>query len=1112
MAKTIRLKDGTLRVPVFDGSASSGKGEFLEPVKLANTLLQDLFDLEELRSLLIVKIDQDFDNPGDPKHLCMREFDDGNLRQLAFSSGKNYYYADRALKDKINQLFDIEPDKACNYGSLLTSNCHEGGGRFAELRVKLVDYQDPKFARYKTNDCHGKAAPWIVEALGGSSSRPFQFRLGYRDQAAAHSEDAPPGSFIAKGTLLQHQRLCEQEDCDIILDRSSIKPKRNLDCRTYTLPLAALGNRSNARNSQFNCSWQFIQWFSPDAVRTDFGPATARAAQQLRDLQKDPRRLIAYLIEQHDQRKQHSGSDDSIDTPDDNDDRNSTEQREDTKMIRLLRSDRLGLLTSSPRFGVYLERATARAWNNLASKSAVKFRSGMAIPASASELDRSQVCIPGVPDGEIVLLTRYPIINRDNIRKYVNVAHPTLSRLKGTIAIRGESQGDPGDAAEFHQMDFDGDEAAYLLARDYPNVARECYWAGANAKYDFDPVTQRPKQSYLDIRDEQGDRKYRNLASIAVASSNHSVGRIANYIGRVQCSSSNPREQPKQFRAAQRSLLNRCFDGLQVEVDYGKSALRIADTDPMLIDDCIAWKKQHPVPFFDFLKHPDCYRKFPLPAVGESSVDLLAREAVNPQWEAARLQKLDRHYFQFLFEPPRNSNLKDWAAQVSEEVKRATSRIRRRCTSSQGRFDRDQFQTELGDLYQAYEEKVNRAFPPSAPNRRMQAAAALWHEQHKMPSESVDRKKSLQSAQGMKITFEFEQERKLPNRALPIDTHVLTVPFQKPLTDGNGDSRDRNGPLYWRESLQAKGIEFVAVVNPNLPVVEFILPNLREANVQLLDRRFGGNDLDPTFETLPDRIVPPTEYKHWTTSEQEPSQGALVYNLFTEEICQRLETYQIHELLVQGIDRNAYANTNFHSSSWRTQTIELTVEPYQLDPNHPEFDRYSGVPALTLNGKFLGMFTPQSPKLPIGSRIEATIEPQDKILRLHTQPDRVYVPPLEAQTDTATLSVNSLRRELQQVHDETQAVRFRLGPFAVRVDAADRSFTAYDEQRNPIWQGAIDRAGQDEIPLSSTHLAAIQIAFDEPPASAVDRLPVQPPAQSIASQPRHSRNTSTLER
>ncbi|MEP0820978.1 MULTISPECIES: hypothetical protein, partial [Trichocoleus] len=91
-------------------------------------------------------------------------------------------------------------------------------------------------------------------------SSSCQTDLGY--QAVAYSSNNCC-SFLSKGTLLPDAQLTDAEGYDIIMDCSSIKgiKKARLDelipCGDYQFPQAAMGNRGNAKATNYDNSWQF---------------------------------------------------------------------------------------------------------------------------------------------------------------------------------------------------------------------------------------------------------------------------------------------------------------------------------------------------------------------------------------------------------------------------------------------------------------------------------------------------------------------------------------------------------------------------------------------------------------------------------------------------------------------------------------------------------------------------------------------------------------------------------------------------------------------------------------------------------------------------------------
>lgn len=245
---------------------------------------------------------------------------------------------------------------------------------------------------------------------------------------------------------------------------------------------------------------------------------------------------------------------------------NANNQAQESRWISLLRSDKYGQLIETPKFRKFATDYIANQWRDLAIKGGYNHNSGMAMPCD--RLTRGTICVPHLPEGDVIL-TRYPIVNSDNIRLYSNIHDPELKKTRNVVWIQ------PKDAEEYHQADFDGDQLMVSPTSKLPNIAQETLRAGEPGR--FEPVKQRPKLAYTEITDEEGNFKYKNLAEIAAASSQNKVGLVATNIGRVQSSMPKDGENVERFGRRQRKLLNRLFQALQVEVDSPKSAERLED-------------------------------------------------------------------------------------------------------------------------------------------------------------------------------------------------------------------------------------------------------------------------------------------------------------------------------------------------------------------------------------------------------------------------------------------------------------------------------------------------------------------------------------------------------
>jgi hypothetical protein len=665
-------ESGGLRIPVWNtyDTAEKEGTELAEPMIFNHSILQSLLPLEDLESLAIVKLVYDTDEYGNPPPVKQlgtlieaQTYPDGVEREIIFSSGDNYYIGSAELKEKIAALFETEPDAAFRYGALLTSDCLKGNAEFENLRVKVVDYKNPDDAHHATHDCHGRISPRYAAQLGAEPNTPFQFRLAWNSEWSTDEQESPETSFLAKGTLRIDPSL-EAEGYDLVLDQSSIKGiKKSLiegqvPRGDYELPKAVMGNRTNAQVTPYAHSWQFTIWYSEEAIRNDLGPATEKEAMKLAKAMRSPHELRKYLIDQHDKQQAYRAAQSQNEeaVTDAENELGVEDEQERTRMIDILKQDEYGRLLESPKVVQFMQDAVARRWRDLAAKSGFEHSSGMAQPAA--ELKEGYVCVPHLPAGDVII-TRYPIVNSDNIRIYKNVhnpeAHCTTSnalgineRALGFMQTRNAVYINPKDAEKYHQADFDGDQLICTPASRLPAIAKETLRAGEPNR--FPPVKQRPKKAYTEIKDKKGNRVYSD-EMIAVAASRNKVGMIANAIGRVQSSTPAELDIVDEFKQGQGSLLNRLFSALQVEVDYQKSAERHENVKEIdganLLKNVSGWKKAHPVAFFDYCKARETYRDYALPTdiEGTGSVNVLSREIVNPVWESVRLRERSREEF-----------------------------------------------------------------------------------------------------------------------------------------------------------------------------------------------------------------------------------------------------------------------------------------------------------------------------------------------------------------------------------------------------------------------------------------------------------------------------------
>jgi len=375
--------------------------------------------------------------------------------------------------------------------------------------------------------------------MGGNYNRPFQFRFAWMQEWQQEECHTPEISFLAKGTLLPDSELTDSKGYDIIMDRSSIKGVAALQlaelipCGNYEFPKAVLGNRGNAKVTEYENSWQFSIWYSESAIETDIATPTKVEAKKLADLQNNRLQLAKYLVEQHDKKAAFQANINESDSGLE-DEADEKTQRNESRLISILRNDKLGQLLDFPKVVDFMQEQLAKKWKDLAIKGAIHHGSAMAQPCE--NLNPGTIVAPHLRPGTEVIVTRYPIVSKDNIRRYTvdNKSHPELMQYKGCVFIR------PDQAMQHHQCDFDGDQLVITPASKMPNIASET--RHANQDNEYEAVEKREKVDYNKATDSDGDRKYTKLRQIAVAIAQNKIGWVATLIGRVQSSNSLVRQ------------------------------------------------------------------------------------------------------------------------------------------------------------------------------------------------------------------------------------------------------------------------------------------------------------------------------------------------------------------------------------------------------------------------------------------------------------------------------------------------------------------------------------------------------------------------------------------
>jgi hypothetical protein len=631
--------------------------------KLHHSILEGCFGAENLSSLISVKL---------PCHLDViksQVFPDKIYREVAFSTGSQVYLLNQSDKQLVDQFFVEQPEKAIRYGSLLTSDCYKGVFSLQSVKVLITDFEKENYTTSdgsSTNDCSGFISVSRCEAMEIDYHRVFQFRMAWCSHWGTSILDK---SFLAKGTLRAVRGL--GLNYDIVLDKSSIKGA-DIPCGVYNFPYLVVGNKQSSKSTTFKNSWQFNLWWSRSAIEADIIPGAIEAAQELAQLQKEPPELIRQLIQQY---KKQLREDEN--TP-------------INRMIHCLEADWAYQLVSHPKVVDFLSEQLQEKWKQLAFSGAHLHQAGMAQPCN--QLAVNEVCIPEVPDGEDLLLFRYPIVNSDGIRRYRNTHRLThLMEYLGCVFIN------PKIFAFHHQGDFDGDMAAYSLVSQLPAIASEVLVASEKGKYP--PVQQMEKIAYTG-----------SLAEQAIKQCDNNIGLVAWNIGVIEASRKPRREK----------LLVDLFAALQIEVDRPKSSRSSEQAFPGLMDRCNAWRKSYPVAMFEIMRNEKLFKsiggQFPL------SIDLhCLPHAINAVWEPVKWWQSPVYSFRYLFPNESVKAWSDWSVAILDAFHQGLRQISELYADDEKRRA-DEVGRLMGELRKQTE--------PMSDQQKEVAAAHLWHLQH----------------------------------------------------------------------------------------------------------------------------------------------------------------------------------------------------------------------------------------------------------------------------------------------------------------------------------------------------------------------------------------------
>lgn len=333
-------------------------------------------------------------------------------------------------------------------------------------------------------------------------------------------------------------------------DETSIKPgEHNLTVGVGIKTLAEYGKHSLGTQVLVNY---------PKGVEADILPKIKLASCAVADIQSDPRKIAQYFINKYEKQAQLSNQNpkteledsinfESIDrafgivTEDelegiDKDFGIATEAKLESieQVFGLVVEDELEgsdkaqgneqfynllkactvnhpQLLEHPNIVRKLTNLIRKEWLDIATGRAIEFQAGLAQPSI--ELLHDEICIPYIPEGEKLIVTRSPLINSNGVITLTNKHLPEFKNEQGTVHIHPET------AATYLQADFDGDRIAYERASLYPTLAAEIEEKNLPENRHTD-VIKADKEKYV----------AESFAEIALAASSNNIGLIANHI------------------------------------------------------------------------------------------------------------------------------------------------------------------------------------------------------------------------------------------------------------------------------------------------------------------------------------------------------------------------------------------------------------------------------------------------------------------------------------------------------------------------------------------------------------------------------------------------------
>ena len=960
-----------------------------------------------------------------PEHL-----DTYQDKTLQFSSGERMYFGN----EEIRELAYPNLSDGSTYGSLVFTPCQS----FEEINAKvlIVEHETganggllpTDMAKELVADCWGKISEEMAEKLTGVTNTPFQFRLGIKPQAESSVYRIAKGTFAPSNKLgeLTGSQVVDKAGYDLIIPTSSFKGRKEgyepIEPGEYNLKVG-IGIKTLAKYGEQSLGTQVLVNY-PKAVQTEILPELEDEDKKLAANQSSPQKLAQQYIELYERRKELiqdgqsldkdfnyedlEGFDEIIDEAFGDEDNTQNTAEQDWALYRLLKADKHAKLTEHPKIIDELNKFVRKRWVEIATGRAIKFKSGMAQPSL--RLKKDEICVPIIPHGKEVIVTRSPLINSNGVIVLKNRHLPEVKHLQGVVHIH------PDTAAERLQGDFDGDVLAFEKAEKYPVLAAEVKEYNLEQNR-YPDIVKRDKIPY------QG-----TFPEIALSAADNKIGLIANQIQRAvalrwetyalpesnkvgyvkniaqkmsslveeseagsipekyqervdflaSLSPQPPLEQaspkqlsPEEINKALETVRSINFDlvadlgnELQVAVDGPKSAAR-PDEEQLRNLKAIGGYK-YPKWLYE-KKNPQAYLDRPMKTNGYSPIDLMINQT-NKSFQSNQLTPLTTVSFRPLFSDVKFTPQQE---QLARSIRDTYNSLLGRAILASQRSDKPILKVTSATSGKTIE--VSKILKPGN--------AQIWRAEKldigiREHFKSTPENKNTRLLSEVREKGKGEREKEYINNLSPFPLNL------SPKQDRGLSDKTKSCPLN-AVVIQEDGIEKSIGVITAEQIKEHGLkpghtlrgakvsvePGVTKAQVKAMFKE-ATDYLDYFRQKTPEQDKTALAAALWHVSHTKGSdrgnhykKASVALNLFPEEVIKQLEKPPVRDMQIGGIAFSSYAD-----KIWQGEKVNCEVQKVE-DKNSPNY----GKKMVLVEGKPLGHFVRDSTSLPNQTKFTANL-------------------------------------------------------------------------------------------------------------------------------------------